>query len=46
MKGARVVELVDLPSFGRAARLSRRKRRWACPDQDCGIKSFTEQDLG
>ena len=43
-KGARVVELVDLPSFGRPARLSWRKRRWTCPDQDCGIKSFTEQD--
>jgi hypothetical protein len=26
-----VVELVDLPAFGRSTRLAWHKRRWACP---------------
>ena len=43
-KGTRVVELVDLPSFGRPARLSWRKRRWQCPNQSCEVGSFTEQN--
>ncbi len=43
-KGTRVVELVDLPSFGRPARLSWRKHRWECPNPECGVGSFTEQN--
>lgn len=37
------VELVDLPAFGRPARLVLRKRRWECPDGSCRVRSFTEQ---
>ena len=29
------VELVDLPCFGRPARLVWHKQRWCCPDVDC-----------
>lgn len=36
------VELVDLCSFGRPARLMWRKRRWQCRDRDCGAGSLTE----
>jgi transposase len=39
--GVREVVLVDLPVFGRAARLVWRKHRWRCPS--CG-RSWTEQD--
>src|SRR5262245_9031820 len=39
--GVREVELVDLPVFGRAARLVWRKQRWRCPS--CG-RARTEQD--
>jgi transposase len=39
--GRRVVVLVDLPVFGRAARLVWTKRRWRCPS--CSI-TWTEQD--
>ena len=42
-KGERLVELVDLPVFGRRLRLGWRKRRWECRD-GCGAGSFTEQD--
>ena len=38
------VELVDAPAFGRPVRLRWRKRRWVCPDVDCPVGSFTEQD--
>ena len=38
------IELVDLPLFGRPARLVWRKRRWACPDPDCANGSWTEED--
>lgn len=38
--GVREVELVDLPVFGRPARLVWRKQRWRCPG--CG-RSWTEQ---
>ena len=38
------VELVDLPAFGRSARLIWNKRRFACVDPDCAVGSFTEQD--
>ena len=36
------VELVDLPCFGRPARLVWRKRRWSCPDPMCATRSWTE----
>ena len=36
------VELVDLPVFGRPARLVWHKRRWECPDGSCRVRSFTE----
>ena len=42
--GERSVELVDLPAFGRPARLVWHKRRWRCPDQGCGAGTVTEQD--
>ena len=42
-KGYRTVVLVDLPAFGRPVRLSWRKRRWACPNPDCVVRSFVEQ---
>ena len=35
-KGYRTVVLVDLPAFGRPVRLGWRKRRWMCPNPDCG----------
>ncbi len=37
------VKLVDLPVFGRRARLVWRKRRWHCPDRTCPAGSWTEQ---
>ena len=43
-KGHRTVVLVDLPAFGRPVRLRWRKRRWTCPNTDCEIRSFIEQD--
>ena len=39
--GVREVALVDLPVFGRPARLVWRKQRWRCPS--CG-RSWTQQD--
>ena len=39
--GVREVELVDLPVFGRPARLVWRKQRWRCPT--CR-RAWTEQD--
>jgi len=39
-----VVELVDLPSYGRPRRLVWHKRRWCCADPDCTMKSFTEEE--
>jgi transposase len=38
------VVLVDLPAFGRPARLVWHKRRWRCPDPDCTTGSWTEED--
>ena len=43
-KGYRSVVLVDLPAFGRPVRLRWRKRRWTCPNPDCEVRSFIEQD--
>ena len=45
-KGYRSVVLVDLPAFGRSVRLRWRKRRWTCPNTDCALGSFIEQDPG
>lgn len=42
VKDQRPVELVDLPAFGRPARLVWHKRRWTCPDAACEVGSFTE----
>ena len=36
------VMLVDLPAFGRAARLVWRKRRWMCSAKACPVGSWTE----
>jgi transposase len=38
------VELVDLPCFGRRARLVWHKHRWRCPDGDCEVGSWTGED--
>ena len=39
------VELIDLPIFGRAARLVWHKHRFSCPAVECDTKSFTETDI-
>src|SRR5215207_7442494 len=39
-----VVELVDLPCFGRPARLVWHKHRWCCSDADCRMGSWTGED--
>lgn len=39
-----IVELVDLPSYGRPRRLVWHKRRWWCADGDCTMKTFTEEE--
>ena len=38
-----LVELVDLPAFGRPARLVWRKYRWSCPTASCPVGSWTEE---
>jgi transposase len=38
------VRLVDLPCFGRPARLVWRKHRWACSVGSCPVGSWTAQD--
>ena len=40
--GERAVVLVDLPAFGRPARLVWHKRRWRCPRRGCGAGTVTE----
>src|SRR5579863_1442227 len=44
VKDRAMVELVDLPMFGRPARLVWHKRRWVCPDAGCQKGSWTEED--
>lgn len=44
VKDRQEVELIDLPSFGRSARLVWRKRRWCCPEMTCPGGSSTEED--
>ncbi len=41
--GERAVELVDLPAFGRPARLVWHKRRWRCGRRECSAGTVTEQ---
>jgi transposase len=42
--GQREVLLVDLPVFGRPARLVWRKQRWRCPSSSCVVGTWSEQD--
>ena len=42
--GQREVLLVDLPVFGRPARLAWRKQRWRCPNVSCVVVTWSEQD--
>jgi transposase len=42
VKDRPVVELVDLPCFGRPARSVWRKYRWCCPNTTCPVGSWTE----
>ena len=44
MKDRDVADLVDLPVFGRPARLVSQKIRWCCPDADCLMTSWTWGD--
>jgi transposase len=44
VKDRPAVELVDLPCFGRPARLVWRKHRWRCPDDECAVVSWTGED--
>ncbi len=44
MKDRPEVELVDLPVFGRQARLMWRKHRWSCADPSCPVGSWTGED--
>ena len=39
-----VVELVDLPCFGRRTRLVWSKQRWRCPNVACGVVTLVELD--
>jgi transposase len=44
VKDRPLVELVDLPCFGRPARLVWRKHRWSCPASSCPIGSWTTEE--
>ena len=44
VKDRPVVELVDLPAFGRPSRLVWHKHRWSCPDDECPVGSWTGED--
>ena len=46
VKDRPVVELVDLPCFGRPTRLVWHKRRWCCPADGCASGSWTEDAPG
>ena len=43
-KGTYLVELYDLPSFGRPVRLIWHKRRWICKDASCPAPSLGDVD--
>ena len=42
--GQREVLLVDLPVFGRPARLAWSKQRWRCPSSSCAVVTWSEHD--
>ncbi|KJF15549.1 transposase family protein [Acidithrix ferrooxidans] len=42
--GLRVVEVVDLPSFGRKVILFWSKHRWRCANKHCPQPSFSDDD--
>jgi hypothetical protein len=42
--GRRVVELADIPRFGRPTLIRWLKRRWICPEPACPVGTFTERD--
>lgn len=44
VKDRPVVELVDLPCFGRRVRLVWHKHRWMCPTSTCSTGSWTAQE--
>ena len=44
VKDRDVVELADLPCFGRQVRLMWRKVRWTCPDPSCALTTWTWAD--
>jgi transposase len=44
VKDRPVIELVDLPCFGRPARLVWHKHRWRCPAPTCPVGSWTGQN--
>ena len=44
VKDRPAIELVDLPCFGRPARLVWHKHRWCCPNNACAVRSWTELD--
>jgi transposase len=44
VKDRPAVELADLPSFGRSARIVWHKVRWCCADPDCPVGSWTEEN--
>jgi len=43
-KGRRVVDLVDLPAFGKPTTLRWKKRRWRCAEPTCTAASWTEEN--
>ena len=45
VKDRPVIELVDLPSFGRLTRLLWHKRRWCCLEESCPAKTWTKVDV-
>lgn len=45
VKDRDLIELVDLPAFGRPTRLWWRKHRWLCTNPACAMKSWTGEDL-
>ncbi len=45
VKDRPVVELVDLPCFGRATRLIWHKHRWRCPESSCATTSWIGREL-
>jgi transposase len=44
VKDRPVIQLIDLPAFGRPTRLMWRKHRWLCTNGLCPTASFTEED--